>query len=68
MLEAWEARLNPNQTLEERRKMYPNLELETERFNICKKLIEAAQALMNPIASRKELLKLRHRDHNQNLC
>ena len=46
MLDAFEARLKPNQTLEERIRAYPNPQLETKRLEIFQKMIERTQALL----------------------
>ncbi|MCO5574737.1 hypothetical protein L7F22_028527 [Adiantum nelumboides] len=48
----WEARLNNTQTLEQRWLTYPYLEIETKRLEMCKDLIRAAQALMEPNVNR----------------
>ena len=48
ILKAFEARLQPKQTLEERWLTYPYAELEKQRFEMCKKLIETAQSLLEP--------------------
>ncbi|MCO5583996.1 hypothetical protein L7F22_037914 [Adiantum nelumboides] len=46
LLQQWEARLNNNQTLEQRWLTYPYPEIATKRLEMCKELIRAAQALM----------------------
>ena len=46
MLEAFEARLKPNQTLEDRIRAYPDPQLETKRLEIFQKMIEDTQALL----------------------
>ncbi|MCO5563850.1 hypothetical protein L7F22_017499 [Adiantum nelumboides] len=48
LLQAWEARLNNNQTLEQRWLTYPYPEIEIKRLEMYKELIKAAQALMEP--------------------
>ncbi|MCO5551829.1 hypothetical protein L7F22_005332 [Adiantum nelumboides] len=48
LLQAWEAKLNNNQTLEQRWLTYPYPEIETKRLEMCKELIKAAHALMEP--------------------
>ncbi|MCO5558438.1 hypothetical protein L7F22_012021 [Adiantum nelumboides] len=52
LLQAWEARLKTNQTLEQRWLTYPQPDVETKRLEMCKELIKAAQALMKPNAVR----------------
>ena len=46
MLDAFEARLKPNQTLEEILRAYPNPWLETKWLEIFKKMIKGTQALL----------------------
>ena len=46
MLEAFEARLKTGQTLEERARTYPDPVIESRRLDICQKLIEVTQALL----------------------
>ena len=46
MLEAFEARLKTWQTLEERARNYPDPVIESRRLDICQKLIEVTQALL----------------------
>ena len=46
MLDAFEARLKPNQTLEERMRAYPDPQLKTKRLEIFQKMIEGTQALL----------------------
>ena len=46
MLDAFEARLKPNQTLEDRVRAYPDPQLETKRLEIFQKMIEGTQALL----------------------
>ena len=46
MLEAFEARLKPNQTLEDRVRAYPDPQLETKRLEIFQKMIEDTQDLL----------------------
>ena len=46
MLNALEARLRPQQTLKERMRAYPDLEIETKWLEIFQKMIEGMQALM----------------------
>ncbi|MCO5563719.1 hypothetical protein L7F22_017366 [Adiantum nelumboides] len=48
LLQQWEARLNNHQTLEQRWLTYPYPKIETKRIEMCKDLIRAAQALMEP--------------------
>ena len=48
IIKAFEARLQPQQTVEQRWLTYPYAELEKQRFKMCKKLIETAQALLEP--------------------
>ncbi|MCO5587134.1 hypothetical protein L7F22_041081 [Adiantum nelumboides] len=48
LLQQWEARLNNHQTLEQRWLTYPYPKIETKRLEMCKDLIRAAQALMEP--------------------
>ncbi|MCO5577550.1 hypothetical protein L7F22_031381 [Adiantum nelumboides] len=48
LLQQWEARMNNHQTLEQRWLTYPYPEIETKRLEMCKDLIRAAQALMEP--------------------
>ena len=45
MLQAYEARLKPLETLEKRYRKYPDLALEVRQFEIYQKFIEVAQAL-----------------------
>ena len=47
MLDAYEARLKPNQTNEERYRAYPDSELEMKRLEIFQKMIEGTQALLD---------------------
>ena len=46
LLQAYEARLKPLETLEERWRQYPDPELETRRLEMYKRLVETTQALM----------------------
>ena len=46
MLDAFEVRLKPNQTLEDRVRAYPDPQLETKRLEIFQKMIEGTQALL----------------------
>ena len=46
MLDAFEARLKPNQTLEERLRAYLDPQLETKQLEIFQKMIEGTQALL----------------------
>ena len=46
MLDAFEARLKPNQTLEERIRAYLDPQLETKWLEIFQKMIEGTQALL----------------------
>ena len=46
-MDAYEARLKPNQTFEERYRAYPCPELETKRLEIFQKMIEGTQALLD---------------------
>ncbi|MCO5611168.1 hypothetical protein L7F22_065418 [Adiantum nelumboides] len=48
LLQQWEARLNNTQTLEKRWLTYPYPKIETKWLEMCKDLIRAAQALMEP--------------------
>ncbi|MCO5568337.1 hypothetical protein L7F22_022036 [Adiantum nelumboides] len=52
LLQAYEARLKTNQTLEQRWLTNRQSKVESERLEMCKKLIEAAQELMEPNAVR----------------
>ncbi|MCO5561039.1 hypothetical protein L7F22_014660 [Adiantum nelumboides] len=52
LLQAWEARINNNQTLKQRWLTYPYPEVETKRLEMCKELIKMAQALIEPNAIR----------------
>ncbi|MCO5597639.1 hypothetical protein L7F22_051720 [Adiantum nelumboides] len=47
-LEAYEARLKPKKTQEERQMTYPHSEVEVGRLKMCKKLVKTAQAMMEP--------------------
>ena len=47
MLDAYETRIKPNQTQEERIRAYPKPELEIKRLEIYRKMIEEAQAQLN---------------------
>lgn len=52
ILKAYEARIdNREQTMENRWKTYPNAELEKMRQEMCKKMIETAQLLLEPVSS-----------------
>ena len=46
LLQAYEARLKPLETLEERWRLYPDPQIETRRLDLYKRLIETTQALM----------------------
>ena len=46
ILKAYEARIENHQTKENRWMTYPNAEIELQRLEMCKKMIETAQALM----------------------
>ena len=46
MPNSYEARLRPNQTNKECYRAYPNLELETKRFQVFQKMIKGTQALL----------------------
>ena len=46
MLDAFEARLKPNQIFEERLRAYPDPQLETKSLEIFQKMIEGTQALL----------------------
>ena len=46
MLDAFEARLKPNQTLEDRVRAYPDPQLKIKRSEIFQKMIEGTQALL----------------------
>ena len=46
ILQAYDARLKNNQTQEQRWITYPYAELEKQRLEMCQKMIETAQALM----------------------
>ena len=58
MLDAYEARIKPNQTQEERIRAYPKPKLEIKRLEIYRKMIEEAQAQLN-----KEMNEQRHREN-----
>ncbi|MCO5595123.1 hypothetical protein L7F22_049161 [Adiantum nelumboides] len=65
LLQQWEARLNNTQTLEQRWLTYPYPKVETKRLEMCKDLIRAAQALMEPNVVRaleREVLIHKHLD------
>ncbi|MCO5572353.1 hypothetical protein L7F22_026106 [Adiantum nelumboides] len=47
-LEAYEARLKPNQTLEQRGMKYSQAKVETERLKMYKELVKIAQVMMEP--------------------
>ena len=47
MLDAYEARLRPNQTQEERYRAYLDLEIETKRLEIFQRMIKGTQALLD---------------------
>ena len=47
MLDAYEARLKPNQTQEERYRAYPDLKIETKLLKIFQKTIKGTQALLD---------------------
>ena len=47
MLDAYEARLRPNQNQEERYRAYPDLEIETKCLEIFQRMIEGTQALLD---------------------
>ena len=51
MLEAYEARLKPDQTLEERWKAYLDPVIESRRLDLCQKLVEITQALLKQQAA-----------------
>ncbi|MCO5588534.1 hypothetical protein L7F22_042491 [Adiantum nelumboides] len=72
LLQAWEARLKNNQTLEQRWLTYSQPEVETKRLEMCKKLVKVAQAIMEPDVNRapkievlihKELEKQGDKEH-----
>ena len=46
LLDAYEARLKPNQTLEERYRAYPDPPLEQKRLEVFQKLFEVTQAAL----------------------
>lgn len=48
VLQAYEARLKNNQTQEQRWMTYPYAELEKQRLEMCKQMIQTAQALLEP--------------------
>ena len=52
ILQAYDARLKNNQTQEQRWITYPYVELETQRLDMCQKMIQIAQALMEQAASK----------------
>ena len=47
MLDAYEARLRPNQTQEERYRAYPDPEIETKCLEIFQRMIKGTQALLD---------------------
>ena len=47
MLDAYEARLRPNQTQEERFRVYPNPKVETKCLEIFQRMIKGTQALLD---------------------
>ncbi|MCO5571572.1 hypothetical protein L7F22_025316 [Adiantum nelumboides] len=47
-LQAYKAKLKTNQTLEQRWLIFPQPEVETKHLEMCKRLVEIAQALMEP--------------------
>ena len=53
MLNAYEARLKPKKTLEERYRAYPDPVLETKRMDIFQKMIEGTQALLEKQLNQK---------------
>ena len=53
MLDAYEARLKPKETLEERYRAYPNPMLETKRLEILQKMIEGTQDLLEKQLNQK---------------
>lgn len=58
LLQAYEARLKKNQTMEQRWMTYPYADLEKGRMEMCSRMIETTQALLAPpkprTASRKD--------------
>ena len=57
MLDAYEARLKPKETLEERYRAYPDPTLETKRLEIFQKMIEGTQALLEKQLNQKGSIK-----------
>lgn len=55
-LAAYEARLRPNETLEERYRRYPESAVESRQLDISKRLIEAAQALESQVKKAESLV------------
>ena len=53
MLDAYEARLKPKETLEERYRAYPDPILEMKRLEIFQKMIEGTQALLEKQLNQK---------------
>ena len=47
MLDAYEARLRPNQTQEERYRAYPDPKIQTKCLEIFQRMIEGTQALLD---------------------
>ena len=55
MLEAFKARLKTGHTLEERARTYPDPVVESRRLDICQKLIEVTQALLEQQTSEGQI-------------
>ena len=52
ILQAYDARLKNKQTQEQRWITYPYAELEKQRLEMCQKMIETAQALMEQVGAK----------------
>ena len=61
LLQAYEARLKPLETLEERWRLYPNPQIETRRLDLYKRLVETTQALLD---QNKEIQTPKQRNPN----
>ena len=57
MLDAFNKRLKPNQTLKERLRAYSNLQLEMKQLEIFQKMIEGTQALLQRQMDRSKSLE-----------
>ena len=66
LLQAYKARLKPQETLEERARKYPDLVVEARQLEIYKQLIAAAQALEHQIKQTTSLVKTLNKETQQN--